>query len=198
MAKSKALPAVSERETFYVPRSKSGPCLLSLDPSSTACGWAVFHGPERLADFGVIRPKASSPALDRVDRIVEAVEALLDEAQPDECVIEISSGKTHGRIAKASGLSVLGNAQGAVRQAIRNRHLPVEAVSENEWTGGNRKADRARVVGILYPPYARFAASGGDPGFDAADAIGIGAWLFGKRRWAQLVARATDGKGGRE
>lgn len=182
---------------FNIPRSKSGPVLLSLDTSSTATGYAVFHG-RGLVCCGVIRPKATLPALDRVGLIVADVEALTDAAAPDEIVMEISSGKVHGRIAKASGLAVLGHAQGAIWEAVRRRMIPLTTVAENEWTKSKKKADRAAHFAGMYLTYADFAkiqwhatkgcTSKADPGFDAADAVGIGDWFNGKKRDREMFA----------
>lgn len=168
--------------------------LLALDPSSSACGYAIFWG-GTLTRFGVLRGKAKAPALDRIDLIVDALEAIVASIAPCVAVMEISGGKTHGRLSKASGLSVLGHGQGEVRRALKSAGVEVLAVPENAWTASVPKPTRAKRVALEYPPYRAFAARGEDAGLDAADAIGIGLWYIGKLRERELIARARAQKG---
>ncbi len=157
------------------------PVILCLDVSSSATGYAVFRA-SWLEGFGLIKPKQSRPALTRIDETVEDVIALLARWEVGRVVMEWSNGKTHGSIGKASGLSVLGAAQGAVRQAVRERFVPVETIDQNLWTGSRKKATRARNVKLIYPEYARLHNEGGDKGLDVADAIGLGWWWIQHNR----------------
>jgi hypothetical protein len=152
-----------------------GGVLLALDVSSSACGFAFNRPgcPEAL-EFGVILPRPDdAPAPERIDQIVGGVRTVVEAARPARVVMEWSSGKIHGRLRKAASLSVLGAAQGAVRQSLRQAGLAVDLVAENDWTGSRPKPERARAVRALYPAYDRFAARGDDRGLDAADAIGL-------------------------
>jgi hypothetical protein len=177
------------------------PTILALDVSSSVTGWAMFVGGQ-LDAIGMFRPRSASPALDRIDEITGKVLALVCDLEPQLVVMEISSGKVHGRImGQASGLSVLGHAQGAVRALIVDRNVHVVAVSENEWTRGKVKSARAIAIARQWPLYGNFAeikpdakgkpSSKYDPGFDISDAIGVGMYFVGKAREAELIARAT-------
>jgi hypothetical protein len=152
-----------------------GGVLLALDVSSSACGFAFNRpGCPGAVEFGVILPRPDdAPAPERIDQIVGGVRTVVEAARPARVVMEWSSGKIHGRLRKAASLSVLGAAQGAVRQSLIAVGLPVDLVSENEWTASRPKPERARSVRALYPAYDRFAARGDDRGLDAADAIGL-------------------------
>jgi Holliday junction resolvasome RuvABC endonuclease subunit len=166
--------------------------LLCLDVSSSCTGWAAFHaaGPhhERPYSFDRIRPLAKLPSVQRIDRQVAKLREIVRMCEPALVVMEWSSGKTHGRIARASGLAVLGQAQGAVRQLLADLNVPVVTVPENEWTKGSPKRKRAENVRFLVPNYR----IEDDPGFDIADAIGLGLYYKAKQRQAELIARATE------
>jgi hypothetical protein len=157
--------------------------LLSLDVSSTAAGYAVFgSGADDLGAFGVIKPRGRWEAVERIKLIVDAVTAVLAMYPPASVVMEFSAGKTAGRLDKASGLAVLGQAQGAVWEAIRSRGYSVSTVTENEWTNRKPKPKRAEDVAGWYGEYRDYFAEGRDSGFDAADAIGLGRWFLNRIR----------------
>jgi Holliday junction resolvasome RuvABC endonuclease subunit len=155
--------------------------LLALDVSSTACGWAVMDADGDLRGFGVIRPTGSLPAIDRINSITWHLSRLIYRWGPQLAALEWADGKTARRIPKASGLSVLGAAQGAVYQMFRERAIGVAAVPQNEWTRSRPKASRAERVAILHPGYAAARSRGEDPGFDSADAIGLADYVLGWR-----------------
>jgi Holliday junction resolvasome RuvABC endonuclease subunit len=161
--------------------------LLSLDPSTTAVGWAVFRG-DRLARCGVWRP-GSGPLWARVARIGVAVRQMVEECSPAAVVVEVTSGKTyHER--RASSLAALMAGQATAVEAARGvgERLPVHPVTEVEWTGGRPKKNRAKLVAASEPVYAAFAPK--DKDLDAADAVGVGLWWLGQRRLAELMRGA--------
>lgn len=182
------MPARSTTPPAAVPTITLDGPLLCLDVSSTAAGWAAFRPTGDPFDFGVIRPRQRSPSWERIDRIVAEVLALHDRILPAAALMEFSNGHTHGRLRKASGLAVLGQAQGAVRQALASRHCPVAVVGEG-WTRGEPKGARARRIALLVP---RWRAED-DVGLDSADALGIGFGYFDRAREAELIARAGGG-----
>lgn len=165
--------------------------LLCLDPSSSACGWAIFDPSGRPVDFGVIRPPARLDSVARTDRIVAGVLDLYRRHRPAGALLEWASGKTHGRIAKASGLAVLGQAQGSIRTALAIQGCPVALVDANDWTFKVPKHKRASMIALAVPGYAAMRVGGKDPGDDIADAIGIGLWHFDRIRGCELLERAT-------
>jgi hypothetical protein len=168
--------------------------LLALDVSSTACGWAVFdRKDDRLPFFDVIRPTASWVATRRIDAIVLGLGRVIEAHTPSVVVMEWASGKTHGRLRKATGLSVLGAAQGAVREFLRGVGRTVYTVTENEWTRSVPKRRRAMVIGGMFPAYAAKFARESDEGFDIADALGIGLWAYSKTNVTSPGAPAGGG-----
>lgn len=161
--------------------------LLSLDVSSTAAGYAIFGtGPDDLGAFGVIKPRGRWDAVSRIKLIVDAVTTVLTTHHPASVVMEWNAGKaglwtaTGGR--KVSGLAVLGQAQGAVWQAIRERGYAVETVTEDEWTKRVKKETRAEAIASQFTEYRDYCSEGRDSGFDAADAIGLGWWFLNRIR----------------
>jgi Holliday junction resolvasome RuvABC endonuclease subunit len=157
--------------------------LLSLDVSSTASGYAIFgNGADDLGPFGVIKPRGRWDAVERIKLIVDAIVTVLATHHPASVVMEFSAGKTAGRLDKASGLAVLGQAQGAVWEAIRSRGYGVSTVPENEWTKRVKKEKRAEEIVAHFSEYRDYFAEGRDSGFDAADAIGLGRWFLNRIR----------------
>ncbi|MBX6314786.1 MAG: hypothetical protein IRY99_17995, partial [Isosphaeraceae bacterium] len=64
-------------------------------------------------------------------------------------------------------------AQGAAYQAVRAAGVVCECISEQDWTGGEPKAERATRIAAAYPEYAAWHRRGKDPGLDVADALGL-------------------------
>lgn len=164
-------------------RFPDGPWL-TLDPSSSATGWAIFDGRGGVKSFGVLRPIRSASPIARIDQMVRKAVHLCMDHKPVLVVLELASGRVHrSHKGGGSGLTMLGAAQGAMRQAVRDLGFPVEVVSELEWTGRIDKEVRAGRIRMEFPEYRAFAKAGHDNGFDAADAIGLGLWYH---RLAQL------------
>lgn len=171
--------------------------LLSLDPSSSAVGFAVLRGiePADLVDAGLLRPSMARGALGelpdwlhhhlrqrelhatwRILSLVRDALELADEHQPDQIVIEIPSG-LYGAGAKqgAKGsLTTYGLAAGAMFGALNHaRPLTVAPVTERQWTRWRKgKVQHQATVAALYRQYQADA----DPGADVSDAIGLGRW----------------------
>jgi hypothetical protein len=165
--------------------------VLALDVSSSAAGYALAL-PGGRTDFGVIVPPGDAKAVERIDGIVGAMGRLLARHRPALAVMEWSDGHVHGAIRRrTSGLSVMGAAQGAVRQFLRAEGIPVETVGESTWTRRIRKVERAARMRVVFPAYGRWADEGADEGaddgMDAADALGILEWWRGEQRAKALV-----------
>jgi Holliday junction resolvasome RuvABC endonuclease subunit len=161
--------------------------LLSLDVSSTACGWAVGRiesdASPTILDFGVIKPTASWDSTRRTDWMSMKIASLVQKHDVAAVVMEFQSHCHTGK--RVQGLAVLGQAQGAVRAYLAMTHK-VETVTEREWTrrnGKNQKKEaRAEYVKQVVPDYAARAAEDPrfDPGLDASDAIGLILWRAGQ------------------
>lgn len=159
--------------------------LLALDPSSTACGYAIFDG-ESLHDCGILKPdRVRDGAEARIDAICRELAELVTEHGITAAVIETTSGKVakrHG--GGGAGLAIYGWALGECRRLLI-RLLgagTVKSVTENEWTAGVSKARRAATVRMLY----HGMQWDDDKGHDAADAVALGLWYI--RRMAAAPA----------
>ena len=163
--------------------------IAAFDPSSKITGACVLI-PEgsnlpRLVSAWRIKPdKATAPAIDRIDNMVEGVREILRTHKPSLIIVEITTGKVAGRFKgqKISGQGVYGMAVGAVQQtcmnwAAMNHGVEVIRVRENVWTNGKAKNTRAQGVHALYPSLDWSS----DTGHDIADSIGLALWGIGER-----------------
>jgi len=148
--------------------------LISIDPSSTRTGWAV--GDVGIEDAGAIK-NAGKCYTERVKSTIEGLDVIMAAYPIDTAIIEIPSGKTHGRLRgrNISGLPVYGFAVGAVWLLLVSK-LKVENVNtafDNQWTHGKNKEYRKPLAAHLYPKYTKLKDSGGD----ISDAICLWDWF---------------------
>lgn len=191
--------------------------LLSLDPSSSACGVAFFPDVDARDPaptvLQVIRPRPGLLTIQRIDLLVVEVLGRVRELRPAIVLMEYSSGKVHGKIRdrRPTGQGPLWQCQGEIRRSLmmysaidflnewRKEPYKVETVDES-WTCRVPKPERALRIAAEFPTYDEFLRSGldgswkGDPrkkwdgkGLDAADAVGIGLWWIGKRKERQIM-----------
>lgn len=175
--------------------------ILALDPSSTCTGYALLRSADDLAEAGRLRPgKTRDSAVHRITAMGVELAALIREWQPDEIVIEITSGKVgcrgRQRGMNGAGLAVYGMAVGylwrvCLEQQDRFRP-PVYTVAENDWTRGVPKQQRAAGVALKYRNYRVID----DPGGDVADAIGLGCWWLREAALRRVAARAAERRAG--
>lgn len=163
--------------------------LLSLDPSSTAYGYAVFRGGS-LATFGVAGTNSRMSSAERIDFLAARLRKLVAEVAPSRVVMEWTGGKVHGRMRgrHVSGLAVLGQAQGVLYATLTGLVPHVDRVGEGEWTGGVPKPERARRIALEFPEYRKFRDAGRDPGGDASDSIGLGLFYLARQRIETLAS----------
>lgn len=155
--------------------------LLSLDPSSSCTGYAVFDATE-LVDAGKLLPnRAKDVPNDRIDAIVAELVKLVTEHRPDVIVMEDTSGKVSKRHGSGggAGLAIYGKAVGEIRRAMKITGIPVDCVLENEWTRGTSKGNRQMWCAAKY---SRQYDPNADPGGDVSDAICLGDWWLEKQR----------------
>lgn len=168
--------------------------ILAIDPSSTRLGWAVMDGHESLIDAGLIiadeyeyglkgkrRIRVRKlEAFERVDGVCETLSARLQLVDPDEIVIETTSGKIARRLKKyaPTGQAFYGMAIYGVYRLCTASQRPVHMVKENKWTGGVPKEKRQFAVATLFPRYNPADDAGGD----IADAIGLGRWWLSQEK----------------
>ena len=163
--------------------------ILSLDPSSTAIGWAEMSMAGQLEQAGVIRSSVRSPAYDRVIDMNSALRTLLDYVKPATILIEWTVGKVAGRQklrSRGAGLGIYGIGVGAAvmtcywyqHEMMQIEIIDIIPVVENDWTRGVHKRDRQAAIALQYTAYD--AAQ--DPGADMADAIGLAQWWLQEQR----------------
>ena len=160
---------------------------LALDPSSSCIGWALMDSGRRgkITDADRILAPRKGNYLYRVDWLIEQLKLLMvTRLNPgpswrwvDRVIIEIPSGRTHGRHrGRGEGLSVYGFAVGAIREACIAGSAcgEVFSLTEAEWKSGQPKEKAIRVATKHYPEYAGMV----DPGVDIADAIALAVWYY--------------------
>lgn len=157
--------------------------LLSLDPSSTAIGYALFLADARatLHSAGVIRPTRRRDGFrDRTHEMCSALLAVTGIKSATRAVIEFAGmygrGKREIMTARVLGFAV-GMAAAAVAELVPWGRI--EFIEPREWTGNRSKAARTRLLAAELRGYDRKK----DPGMDAADAIGLGRWWLAKHAW---------------
>lgn len=150
--------------------------VIAIDPSTTATGIAIGNG--KISHVEAIKPKGKIYAK-RVERMLERLDELFEEWQTKEspivdAIIEIPSGKTHGRLQHKNiqGLPAYGFAVGAIWLWARANLQDVHTVFDNDWTRGKPKATRKPLAGHLFEQYCFM----NDPGLDICDAICLWEW----------------------
>lgn len=154
---------------------------LFLDPSSTVIGFAVMDDSQRLLEAGLVTPDVPRQAhwLNRSWSLLGQVLRLNNEVEHDVTVIEVPSGKTHGRKRDAQNLIVYGFAVGMYVAHLKlDTRRPTRLVPDNVWTRRVPKPDRAAAVARTFASYDPEL----DPGLDMADAIALGQWFFTELR----------------
>jgi hypothetical protein len=152
--------------------------VLSLDPSTTATGYAVLgrgaRGPT-LIECGVLTArKASSPAITRVCEICDELGGLVAQHSPTCAVVETVAPNVYRRRPTAGLLTYamgVGMIYGTVRALLVGK--PVFGIPPTTWTRGKKKPDRIACAAMMFPSYDPSQ----DPGGDAGDAIGLGCWF---------------------
>lgn len=178
--------------------------VFAVDPGSIRSGWAVLDRHEQLLAGGLLLPdKIHIDSEFRINSMCQDLWQLLDEWRPNAIVIEYGSGKINIRRhhGQGSGMQIHGVSIGALwREAVAWwRALPAEQqletkvilITENKWTRGVRKEERAAAIAAMFPKYNPAK----DPGYDLADAVGLASWYQREHllRAAELI-KAQDKK----
>jgi len=174
--------------------------VMAIDPSSTACGFAMFKRDGALSCFGVVKGSKSTQAIWRAVSMAETLALIESTASPETVVIELPDYHVARRLQQkrsAAGLAIYGLAVGIVFQTLllgRTREygkehgiIPVTP----DWTHGDSKIRRTNRVAAEFSRYREFAEKGLDRGQDAADAIGLGLWWRGEQQRARILEGAT-------
>jgi len=155
--------------------------LVSIDPGSTVCGYAIFRFDQHRAEFkevGLLKAKATLNPYKRIEILLGDIETLLKSVKPHAVVIETTTGKVGGKRHKGggAGLSIYGVAVGAIWISVLRLGYETNLIKENEWTGKIPKDERIENIALLVGDWILK----GDPGGDAADAVGLGRYYLSK------------------
>lgn len=159
--------------------------ILSIDPSSSRCGYAVMREDETLIEAGLFTPRRSEdPANARIRSMALDLRETLNEYRPESIVIEDTGSHMHAaRGGGGAGLMVWGKAVGymlAVCDAwlANNTASTIVTVESQVWTKGVSKIKRQQWIMMKFRQYDKRK----DSGFDISDAIGLAMWLAAEIR----------------
>jgi crossover junction endodeoxyribonuclease RuvC len=147
--------------------------VLGIDPGSRKAGWGVIEVGRRGAvplDWGIIRLTTSSPIMERLVELHDALMAVITQHRPAQAAVEgMFQG---GRMQNVQSVLKLGHARGVVLLAIGQAGLPLAEYAPAEVkkaiTGRGRAEKwqmQEMVKSLLSLPEL--------PGEDAADALAI-------------------------
>ncbi|MBM3165035.1 MAG: crossover junction endodeoxyribonuclease RuvC [Bacteroidetes bacterium] len=124
--------------------------ILGIDPGTTVLGYGLVHikdGNLSLVNFGVLQLHKFNNHPDKLKRILERLNGLMEEFKPDEMAIEAPFfGKNVQSMLK------LGRAQGVAIAACLNRNIPFEEYSPRrikQSITGNGNASKEQVAAML-------------------------------------------------
>lgn len=148
--------------------------VFGIKPSRAKTGWAKMTIDNRdLLEMGNLKLVAFEQELspyDRIDLMCRVLHDLLQHHQPDIIAIETISGR--------AGLRHRGVVIGALWQTAEywtscNTYSKVVLITEKEWTRGQSKAKRIKVIRTCHPAYNKKYSKCSDFGGEVADAVGI-------------------------
>ena len=117
--------------------------ILGVDPGLTRCGFGVVTATLEVVEFGVITSAADQEARDRIGKIANELEAIIERTKPAVIAIERVFAQQNLR-------SVMGVAQisGALLAIASRLQLPVHFYTPTEVkaaVSGSGRADKAQV-----------------------------------------------------
>ncbi len=124
--------------------------ILGIDPGTTVLGYGLIHvknGKLSLVNFGIIQLHKLPSHPDKLKRILERINGLIEEYRPDEMAIEAPFfGKNVQSMLK------LGRAQGVAIAACLNHNIPFEEyaprkIKQSITSNGN--ASKEQVAAML-------------------------------------------------
>ena len=145
--------------------------VLGIDPGTSVTGYALVEAREgnvRFLEAGVLRSRPTRPLPERILKLCDELEALLDRCAPESVAVE---GLFTGRNARSA--LTLAQVRGAFLCCLARRELPVEEYSpaqvKKAVTGAgaaSKEQVRAMVVRLL-------RLSKWDAPLDASDALAV-------------------------
>ena len=145
--------------------------ILGIDPGTTVMGYGLIHIQQnklKLLNFGVIQLHKLSNHPDKLKRILERLNGLIEEFKPDEMAIEAPFfGKNVQSMLK------LGRAHGVAIAAALNHNMPFEEYSPRrikQSITGSGSASKEQVAAMLqklldFPEMPKY--------LDATDGLGV-------------------------
>ena len=150
--------------------------ILGIDPGSQRTGWGCIEQEGStllLRGVGVIRAPAKGTIAEKAAVLVEGLEVILQEQNPDMVAMEAVFGGPNTK-----SLIVLAEARGALLSVVGRAGLPLLSLTPAEvkkavtGRGGATKEQIAHMVGVLLGPRAR-GEEVAALGLDATDALGV-------------------------
>ena len=124
--------------------------ILGIDPGTTVLGYGLIHvknGKISLLNFGIVQLHKLPSHPDKLKRILERLNGLIEEYKPDEMAIEAPFfGKNVQSMLK------LGRAQGVAIAACLNHNIPFEEYAPRrikQAITGNGNASKEQVAAML-------------------------------------------------
>lgn len=124
--------------------------ILGIDPGSIVTGFGVIdyeRGTSRLVSAGAIKCTSGSPLADRLARIFDGLDEVVEAHRPHEVAVE---SLFHAKSAHSA--LILGHARGVALLAVARRHLQVHEYSPREVKKalvGYGDADKKQVEGMV-------------------------------------------------
>ncbi len=124
--------------------------ILGIDPGTTVLGYGLIHIKGKqlvMLNFGIIQLSKLDNQPDKLKRIFDRIDGLMEEYQPDEMAIEAPFfGKNVQSMLK------LGRAQGVAIAAALRRNIPYEEYTPKrikQAVTGNGNASKEQVAAML-------------------------------------------------
>ena len=161
---------------------------LSLDPSSTRTGYAVWSdrpAADTLLESGTLSPeKTDETAVQRIQTMASELIHLVDQYKTARAVIEIPNTHQHGKLrGRSQGQAVYGMAVGWMCGRVWER-IPAITYTDNSWTGRSSKTERVIAVETTFPHYNRSK----DRGYDECDALSLGLWFAQRVAFSEAMS----------
>ena len=124
--------------------------ILGIDPGTTVLGYGLIQvkdGKLSLVNFGVVQLHKLNNHPDKLKRILERLNGLMEEFKPDEMAIEAPFFGNN-----VQSMLKLGRAQGVAIAACLNRNIPFEEYSPRrikQSITGNGNASKEQVAAML-------------------------------------------------
>ena len=149
--------------------------ILSIDPSTSSCGYAVFDD-GKLIEKGVIKPSGSETALKRCEIVGNALHFTMVAEQPHIIVCEYPHKGGPGM--KSKSITVLFHFCGMLHGIALSSHINISFIEPNKWKGNIPKAVHQKRMIPIYEKKYDIELDGLSS--DIVDAIGIGDWYLSK------------------